>query len=146
MCLSDLAESISMNDNVSSGESDELGGFGMFAAPTTSENAYPEHPFVTMQESRGFSRNNEIVSMLQKQQAMWQQVLKGQQSISSRQDAIEGKVLNLEAKIDKNSATSPSSSSDGKRKHVVTRTLSVSYIEILTNFIPPLTEQSLYSA
>ena len=68
----------------------------------------------------------EIVSMLQQQQAVLQKVLKGQEAMSLRQDAIEGKISSLEVKVEKYNTTSPSSSSDGKRKRVVTRTLSVS--------------------
>lgn len=72
--------------------------------------------------------NPDIVSLLQQQQAVLQKVLDGQKSLHERQDLIEEKFITLKSQcLEKPSLSTPtSSSSDGKRKRVVTRTLFVS--------------------
>ena len=57
---------------------------------------------------------------------MLEQVLKGQESLELRQNEVEEKLSNFEVKVDRPTVCSPSSSSDGKRKRMVTRALSVS--------------------
>ena len=74
----------------------------------------------------GSHGNSDIITMLQQQQAMLQQVVNGQKAFELRQNQLEEKVQTLQSQIDKpSSSTTSSSSSDGKRKRVVTRTLSV---------------------
>lgn len=104
-----------------------------------SENLHPMHP----SETGSYSMNQEIMDMLhqqqallQEQQGLMQKVLRSQESMSarqddiaSRQDMLEETVSSWKEKLEKfNNSSSPSSSSDGKRKRVVTRTLSVSLI------------------
>ena len=77
----------------------------------------------------------------QQQQVMLQQVFEGQVAFELSQNQLEEKFTTLQSQIDKlSSSTTPSSSSrDGKRKRVVTCTLSVGLLKLLcsvfkTNF------------
>ncbi len=83
---------------------------------------------------------NEVIPMLQQQQLILQRVLEGQKTLEERQNKIEDKLADLQSQMDKPSAVSPSSSSDGKRKRLVTRALSVS-LHVCT--IPALTTELL---
>ena len=66
-------------------------------------------------------------NMLQKQQAMLQEVLSGQKALEDRQNTVESHLAKLQSKVEKSAVSTPtSSSSEGKRKRIVTRTLSVS--------------------
>ena len=67
---------------------------------------------------------NNIILMLQKQQAMLQEVLDSQKALKERQDTVESHLAELQSKVEESPVSTPSSSSgDGKRKRVVTRTL-----------------------
>ena len=77
----------------------------------------------------------------QQQQVLLQQVFEGQEACELRQNQLEEKFTTLQSQIDKpSSSTTPSSSStNGKRKLVVTCTLSVGLLKLLcivvkTNF------------
>ena len=74
------------------------------------------------------SGHQNIILMLQKQQAMLQEVLSGQKALEDRQNnTIESHLAELQSKVEKSAVSTPtSSSSEGKRKRIVTRTLSVS--------------------
>lgn len=67
------------------------------------------------------------MTMMQQQQAQLQKVLDGQQAMELRQSVMDTKLASLQEQIllSQHMNSSPSSSSDGKRKRVVTRTLSV---------------------
>lgn len=70
---------------------------------------------------------SDVMSMLQKQQVLIQQVLDGQKSIEKRHDEFEDRIVSLEKKYENSTvAASPPDSGNGKRKRIVTRTLSVS--------------------
>ena len=86
----------------------------------------------------GAAGHQSIILMLQKQQAMLQEVLEGQKALEERQDTVESHLAELQSKMEE-SATSTPSSSDGKRKRVVTRALSVSCNKMY-HFYPPLEE------
>lgn len=68
---------------------------------------------------------NEVIPMLQQQQLILQRVLESQKVLEDRQNIIEDKLAGLKAQLDKPPVSS-SSSSDGKRKWLVSRALSVS--------------------
>ena len=73
------------------------------------------------------SGHQSIILMLQKQQAMLQEVLSGQKALEDRQNTVESHLAELQSKVEKSAVSTPtSSSSEGKRKRIVTRTLSVS--------------------
>ena len=78
----------------------------------TSSNSHPE---------------KNLISMIQHQQAMLQQALEGQKHLVERQDSFEQQLAELASKVEQPLSSTPSSSSsEGKRKRVVTRILSVS--------------------
>lgn len=73
-----------------------------------------------------------LISMIQQQQAMLEQVLEGQKRLVERQDGFEHQLTELASKVKQPLPSTPSSSSsEGKRKRLVTRTLSVSLSEVL---------------
>ena len=75
----------------------------------------------------GHDGHQNIILMLQKQQAMLQEVLDGQKALEERQDTVESHLAELQSKVEESATSTPSSSSgDGKQKRTVTRTLSVS--------------------
>lgn len=89
----------------------------------------------SMQGSEQQSFETTVIKMLQEHQVQFQRLFAGQTSMEDRQCRMEGyqhdidkKFSMLPEKLDRYSATSPSSSSsnDGKRKRVVTCALSVS--------------------
>lgn len=145
MCLGDVAMSVARTDCSDSDREDS--DFHMYSP--INENQVSQYtvsprshsgiaPSITPQQSRCNNRSgpmlsassDEVVVMLQQQQAILQQVLKGQEDLKSRQDEIEEKLSCLDAKVKStvNSVSPSSSSSDGKRKRIVTRTLSVSLL------------------
>ena len=73
---------------------------------------------------------SQVISLLQQQQTVLQQVLSGQQSLDKRQDHVESEILRLQSNFntlhDSTLSSSGDSGSDRKRKRVVTRDLSVS--------------------
>lgn len=78
--------------------------------------------------SRASSGNHQIVMLLQQQQATMRRVLDGQKALEEWQDHIEEKLSDLQAKVDSKSpqCCGMDSGADGKRKRVVTKSLSVS--------------------
>ena len=86
-----------------------------------------------------------IIWMFQKQQAMLQGVLEGQKALEERQDTVESHLAELQSKMEE-SATSTPSSSDGKRKRVVTRTLSVSCNKMYHFYAPLRKRYTINSA
>ncbi len=77
--------------------------------------------------------NSEIISFLQQQQQALQKVIDGQRAIEERQTSLEEKLTYLENKLSTpqpSPTSSAASSSEGKRKRVVTRTLSVSLVDL----------------
>ena len=87
-------------------------------------------PSILPEDSPSFSNSlpeKILISMIQHQQAMLEQVLEGQKHLVERQDGFEDQLAELTSKVEQPLPSTPSSSSsEGKRKHVVTRTLSVS--------------------
>ena len=76
-----------------------------------------------------------LIAMLQQQQPMLQQVLEGQKLFERRQDYFDDQLADLASKVERPIPTTPSSSSsEGKRKRVVTRTLSVSLTIMLAMY------------
>ena len=72
--------------------------------------------------------SGDVLSMLQQQQGLLQKVINNQKSLEEKHTKMEAMFANLEEQV-RRDATPPSSSStssDGKRKRVVTRELSVS--------------------
>ena len=69
-----------------------------------------------------------MIPMLQQQQLILQRVLESQKTLEERQNSIEEKLANLQSQVNVLPPTvSPTAStSDGKRKRLVTRALSVS--------------------
>lgn len=91
----------------------------------------PEIPVCDSARVYGYAATgsqNEVIPMLQQQQLILQRVLESQKTLEERQNNIEEKLANLQAQVNVPVPTvSPTaSSSDGKRKRLVTRTLSVS--------------------
>lgn len=143
MCLGDVAMSVA-RDDVSSSDSD----FNMtYPHRINNENLEPSrivlppastaHSFSQANATSPNDRctqpmissgNGEVIAMLQQQQAVLQEVLKGQEVLKTQQAEMEEKISTLEAEVNKPAdlSMSPSSSSDGKRKRVVTKALSVS--------------------
>ena len=71
-----------------------------------------------------------LISMIQ--QAILEQVLEGLKRLVERQDGFEHQLTELASKVKQPLPSTPSSSSnEGKRKRLVTRTLSVSLFEVL---------------
>ena len=118
---SDLDDSFSMENSSSE-----------FSRPTTNlpELSSSQSP---LQLARGHSGNQQVILLLQ-QQAITQ-VLDGQKAMEGWKTNIEQKMSDLNAKVE-SIKSSPCSSNDsgfdGKRKRVVTRSLSVSYAELDT--------------
>ena len=84
-------------------------------------------PFSVSQEN--------LIAVLQQQQAMLQQVLEGQKLFERWQDYFDDQLADLASKVEQPIPTTPSSSSsEGKRKHVVARTLSVSLTIMLAMY------------
>ena len=72
---------------------------------------------------------SELMVMLQNQQALLNEVLIGQKAMKERQDKMDTSLVSLRQEVSTNKREFPSSSSsssDGKRKCIVTRSLSVS--------------------
>ena len=93
---------------------------------TPTNNVLPIPPQITIQNSL-ISPEIDVITMLQQQQAVLQEVLDGQKELQQRQNQMEEKLICLQSKVDNPpNIDAQSSSSDGKRKRVVTRTLSVS--------------------
>ena len=80
------------------------------------------------QASMSDEQSRNILTMLQQQQTLLQQVVTSQSRLENRQSTMEVKLADLKEKIDTPVVVSPTSSqsSDGKRKRIVTRALSVS--------------------
>ncbi len=77
--------------------------------------------------------NSENISFLQQQQQPLQKVIDGQRAIEERQTSLEEKLTYLENKLSTpqpSPTSSAASSSEGKRKRVVTRTLLVSLVDL----------------
>lgn len=147
MCLGDIALSVAHTDCSDSDHEDS--DFHMYP-PINNENCVSQYtvsprshsgtaPIITSQQSRCTSHDDrsgpvlsaasdEVIIMLQQQQAILQKVLKGQEDLKSRQAEMEEKLSCLDAKVKSaaNCVSPSSSSSDGKRKRIVTCTLSVS--------------------
>ena len=79
-------------------------------------------------QSQDYSR---VISLLQQQQVVLQQVLNGQLSLEKRQDHVESEILRLGSDFDvfrdSSQSFSADSRSDKKRKRLVSHALSVSY-------------------
>ena len=103
-------------DLISPSESPETMSLPTFPAPTR-----------MVAQSHDYSQ---VISLLQQQQTVLQQVLSGQQSLEKRQDHVESEILrlryNFDTLHDSTLSSSGDSGSDRKRKRVVTRDLSVS--------------------
>ena len=81
--------------------------------------------------SQSTASTSNIVVMLQQQQAILQEVLDGQKALEARQTNVEDKIIHLQSQVEKSTSSSTSpSSSDGKRKRIVTRALSVCYCDV----------------
>ena len=70
--------------------------------------------------------NSQVISMLQQQQSVLQQVLDSQKKLQDRQNTIEEQLHELQKKVSDTATPCTSSNDEKKRKRVVTRTLSVS--------------------
>ena len=90
----------------------------------------PEIPICEPARVYGYAAGsqNEVIPMLQQQQLILQRVLESQKTLEERQNSIEEKLANLQSQVNVLPPTvSPTAStSDGKRKRLVTRALSVS--------------------
>ena len=93
--------------------------------------------FCTNSSIHSLLGNSDIVTILQQQQVILQQVIEGQKAFEIRQNQLQEKLTTLQSQIDKlSSSTTPSSSSnDGKRKRVVTCTLSVGLLKLLCSIV-----------
>lgn len=93
----------------------------------------PPMPTVRNQAGRnlvpGTHINEEIKGLLQKQQGMLQNVLDGQEELRNKHSQLEAKVTLLERELKSQAQDSLSSSdTNGKRKRIVTRELSVRFL------------------
>ena len=93
-----------------------------------------ESPHFQQRTTSPFSTPSSSVSqkswilMFQKQQTILQQLLEGQTRLEQRQDSFEDQLAHMTSKVEHSMPTTPSSSSnEGKRKRMVTRSLSVSF-------------------
>lgn len=105
-----------------------------FSSPHTSislgHTSTPNNSIKSGHEEAAGHQN--IIFMLQKQQAMLQGVLDSQKALKEWQDTVESHLAELQSKVEESpTSTRSSSSGDGKRKRVVTRTLSVSLFDCL---------------
>jgi hypothetical protein len=127
-------------DNDSSSDSEnslgdgDLGDFSpLFDRDERDQTTLPEDP-------QSFSNSlpeKSLISMIQHQQVMLEQVLEGQKRLVERQDGFEDQLAELASKVKQPLPSTPSSSSsEGKRKRVVTRTLSVSLSNSTHNLVP----------
>ena len=121
----------SINEHYDS-ESDLDDSFSMensseFSRPTTNlpELSSSQSP---LQLARGHSGNQQVILLLQQQQAAITQVLDGQKAIEQKMSDLNAKVESIKS----SPCSSNDSGFDGKRKRVVTRSLSVSYSELGT--------------
>ena len=84
----------------------------------------------TTETPRRSGEEMNIISMLQQQQLLIQQVLGNQKAMDERQNNFDEKLTALKKEVENPAVSpiSPTSSSDGKRKRLVTRSLSVSSV------------------
>ena len=100
---------------------------GTIVAPPIQES----HVHHGQDASQSAASTSNIVVMLQQQQAILQEVLDGQKALEARQTNVEDKIIHLQSQVEKSTSSSTSpSSSDGKRKRIVTRALSVCYCDV----------------
>ena len=79
-------------------------------------------------QPRAPSCQRDITSMLQQQQAVLQQLLDGQRDVEKCQSQLEERLACLQSKVEQPPTPTSSASSDGRRKRIVTHTLSVSLL------------------
>lgn len=100
---------------------------GTIVAPPIQES----HVHHGQDASQSAASTSNIVVMLQQQQAILQEVLDGQKALEARQTNVEDKIIHLISQVEKSTSSSTSpSSSDGKRKRIVTCALSVCYCDV----------------
>ena len=109
-------------------EADDLGG-DFRGLP---HDPLDEHDLYSSQENPQSFYNpvseKKLISMIQQQQTMLERVLEGQKRLEERQNCFEDQVADLASKAQQPLSATPTSSSEEKRKRVVTRTLSVSVL------------------
>ena len=92
-----------------------------------------ESPHFQQRTKSPFSTPSSSVSqkswilMFQKQQTILQQLLEGQTRLEQRQDRFGDQLAHMTSKVELSMPTTSSSSNEGKRKRMVTRSLSVSF-------------------
>lgn len=123
------------SDNSSNGDGNLDGDYSFDTRrPTQPEHDRPsfQSPHFQQRTQSPFSTPSPAsqknwISMLQQQQAILHELLEGQKRLEKRQDCFEDQLADLASKVEQPIPTTPSSSSsEGKRKRMVTRTLSVS--------------------
>ncbi len=122
MALEDLVDDVAMNDREERSDNEDF-RFGDLDDPDVIDRL---HTVAHSDAPRPPSHADQLMTMMQQQQAQLQKVLDGQQAMELRQSVMDTKLASLQEQIlSQRTNSSPSSSSDGKRKRVVTRTLSV---------------------
>ncbi len=130
MPLEDLVEDV-MNDREEMSDNEgDLDDPGVDCLHTADQRVYTRSSSPSHADERVYTRPpshaDQLMTMMQQQQAQLQKVLDGQQAMELRQSVMDTKLASLQEQIlSQHTNASPSSSSDGKRKRVVTRTLSV---------------------
>ena len=95
-----------------------------------------ESPHFQQRTKSPFSTPSSSVSqkswilMFQKQQTILQQLLEGQTRLEQRQDSFGDQLAHMTSKVEHSMPTTSSSSNEGKRKRMVTRSLSVSFFPV----------------
>ena len=123
---------VPINMDYSSSDSDDSAQIGedfhgeLYSSDLDKPGSQQRTPSLPKQIS-SFSTEKNLMCMLQQQQALLQRVIDGQKRLEERQDSFEDQLTSLASKVEQPAPTTPfSSSSEGKRKRAVTRTLSVS--------------------
>lgn len=125
MALEDLVDDV-MNDREEMSDNEDF-RFGDLDDPDVVDRLHTVDQQVYTRSDAPPSHADQLMTMMQQQQAQLQKVLDGQQAMELRQSVMDTKLASLQEQIllSQHMNSSPSSSSDGKRKRVVTRTLSV---------------------
>ena len=152
MCLTTIRPNpvirVSDSDNSSMGDGDLGVDYAFNSQQERVQISNFESPHFQQRTKSPFSTPSSSVSqkswilMFQKQQTILQQLLEGQTRLEQRQDSFGDQLAHMTSKVEHSMPTTSSSSNEGKRKRMVTRSLSVSFflsVKVVTlceNFKP----------
>ena len=118
MHLRDIVDSVAIDETSSETE---------FEFECNVEETPPQRTVRSVEHSKEPGRD-ELISTIQEQQRMLEQMKKCHESMELRQSQLENKIAQLEEKIEGSKTPPETPISKGKRKRIVTRALSVSIV------------------